>query len=275
MIVLPVVVPSATHTNVVAGNSGTNITAGGTAHVKGAWASLIAETLKPSYGIWVHVSNVGASATNTSGLLDIGLGDVGGGNEVVVIPDLDIGAAGEIAVDTAGGKGYFFPVFIPAGVSIRARSQSVIVSDTVLVAVWLFQDTPYPWTCGSVSAYGVVSASSCGTLVPVANNAFGTWTQITSATDRDHRFWTVGFDQGGDTTLQASLMNIRIGFGPSSSDVTEILTMMNFVSSSTEGIAGPMGPNLAYKPVPAGSTLFASIAGNHTESRGIIIYGMD
>lgn len=256
----------------VAARDGTTVTASGTVHTKGSWSSLIDPTTFPSYGVWVGFTAVHAANTNTSLLVDIGYGPTGGGSEQVVLPDLNaFGAHGNTYV---AGRWYYFPVYIPSGVRVSGRCQAVTASDTVVVTVFLEQDPLYANPAGGVLAYGVDSANSRGTSVPCASNAFGAWTQITSSTTRPHRFWGVGLDLLGDSSEATSdAYIIELGVGPDSSNVSRIY--YGKLQSTTAEIIGPQFPLLSYAPVAAAKALWARLARDHTENRGVIIYGVD
>lgn len=273
-LVIPSVIGGLGDTNLTASSrAGTTITASGTAHVKGSYSILIDPTTKPSYGIWIRLRGVAGSATNTSLLVDISYGPTGGGNEQVLILDLDAGAAD--SGSQVMGKCYYFPVYIPSGVAVSARCQAVIVSDTVVVAVWLNQDPAYRWTCGMTETYGEDEATSNGTSVTPASGSFGSWTQIGTNSDpiRAHRFWTVGYSLGTDTTVAAADVLIEIGTGPDSANVS-VIGRFSFAQTGGELIDGPF-PIIVYGPVVPAAKLWARIASGEAEARRIIIYGMD
>lgn len=276
VIMLPPTLGGLGDTNLAAGSrAGTTVTASGTAHTKGSYSSLIDPTTRPSYGIWIHLSNVFTTATNTSMLVDIAYGPTGGGNEEILILDLDAGAAGPTTTGPSG-KHYWFPVYIPSGVRVSARCQAVITSDTVTVAVMLTQDAAYNWSCGAVHTYGENEAASHGTSVTPASGSFGSWTQIGAGTDpiKTHRFWHVGYSIGTDTSAAAAEVLIEIGTGPDSSNVTTI-GRFRFLQTSGESIDGPWPDVPVYQPVNAGDELWARIASAETEARRVIIYGCD
>src|SRR3972149_6002152 len=136
---MPLAVPATfgqTHeSNVTAADrNGATVTASGTAHVKGSWASCIDPTSRPSYGVTVIVTGIGVAATRSSFLIDIGIGPTGGGSEQVVIPNLDCWGACASGSNAHGAKSWYFPLYIPAGVRVSARGQASVVSDVANVA---------------------------------------------------------------------------------------------------------------------------------------------
>lgn len=270
MLVVPPTMGGVIQTNLTASaRNGTTVTASATIHTKGSWSSLIDPTSQPSYGIWVRGRGVAASATATGLLLDIGYGPTGGGNEEILLPDLDMGYAS----GATGAKYFYFPCYIPTGTRVSGRCQALIASDTVSVAIWLQQDPLYAFYGGKVDAYGVDGSNSRGTSVTPGNGSFGSWTQITSSTNRAHRFWAMGYDALADTTIVNAEIVAQLGTGPDSSNVTVILET-GFVQGGAEELDGP-SVLLGYSPVPSGKIIFARLASAEAEARGVIAYGMD
>lgn len=269
----PLLVGASWETNLSASTrNGFGLTASGTTHTMGSWTALVDPTTAPSYGIMVALLDVGASNANTSMLVDIGYGPTGGGNEVVLLPFLNAGAAA--ALNTGAVKCFSFPVYIPAGVRVSGRCQSAVVSDAVQCIVWLMQDRTFNVVPGGfVEAYGEVTASSRGTLVTPGNGSFGSWTSL-GTTVRDHRFWGLGYDQGGDQSIASTGLAIELGIGPNSGDVTRIFGPVWFGQSNAESIGGGF-PLCGYAPVKSGTELWVRIGSSETEQRGVIAYGCD
>jgi hypothetical protein len=244
------------------------VTAGGTAHTKGAWTQLIASTPYDAYGIWVGIDGIHVSAGATNYLVDIGVGPAG--SEQVIIPNLDVWGADA----TAAGLNpliFWFPVYIPAGSRIAARSQSVTASKTCRVMVTLDGVPWYGlWGLGPVVDYGTNLAASNGTSVTPGNGAFGAYVQV-GTTSRDHTFWTVRMDGLADTTLSAETVLVEVGVGPSGAQ--QSLGVIRFRHTTTEQIAGgPFPLFLASLPVPSGTQVWVRMAAGSTEARGAIVY---
>jgi hypothetical protein len=251
-----------------AARNGATVTCG-TANTKGSYASLVDPTSNPSYGVWVRVRGISVSATVTSFLLDIAYGPTGGGNEQVIIPNLDCWGANL----NLQGKLFFFPVYIPSGVRVSARAQSATASKTGVVAIWLAQDPPYGFVGGRVEAYGAVLTTSLGTSVTPASGAFGSWTQLVASTLRAHRFWTAGYDALSDTTTTSQQLLLELGVGPDASNVSPIYSG-SCSTDSNENVES-LFPLISYAPVPSGKAIFARIASGETEARGVVAYGVD
>jgi len=250
---------------------GTTITAGATAHTKGAWVQLLAATDEDTYGITVRVRDVHTAATVTSYLLDIGSGPAA--SEVVVIEDLDCDAAP--AGSEVSARSYFFPGFIPKGERVAARAQSLIVSDVSTVGIWLHQaaegwgmEVPSLW-----ERLGAVTASH-GVSVTPALNAFGSWTAILDPITKPYRWWHVGFDRLADTTILVNTqVMIELGLGDTAAAVSTI-GMWEFAKNSAEIISGPWPAGPVYAPAVADTALgvYARIAAGGVEPRGVLVY---
>lgn len=260
-------------TNITAAaRDGTTITGSGTAHVKGSYSSLVATTTKPSFGIWLMFKGANVSATNTSQLVDIAIGNSGGGSEEVIIPNIMVGACAVGGGSNLGRLNYF-PCYIPSGLSVRCRLQGVIISDTLNVSCYLDQDNEIPRNYDKWIAYGADTATSGGTAVTPASGSFGTWTAIGGGSDptRTHRIWAAAYAIGTDTTVVNASVIVEIGTGPDSSNVTTF-GRFYYAQGSAEEVAGPL-PLLVYRKIKAATKLWARIASAEAEARQIVIYG--
>lgn len=255
--------------------NGTVITAGSTAHVKGAYSAgqLIASTDEDTYGVTICVNGLHVVATVTSYLLDIGIGP--SGSEVDLIQDLDCWGADLVGTQGSGNqKTWFFPVFIPKGERVAARAQALAVSDVANVVIFLHQaadgwgmEVPVMW-----ERLGAVTNSN-GVSVPQASGAFGAWTTILDPITKNYRWWHVGFDGLADTTITTEQAVLEIGIGDTTADVTTIGTWQ-FGESVSEIIGGPIPAVPVFAPLVDDDAkgVFARIAAGSAESRGVLVY---
>jgi hypothetical protein len=283
MLLAPPAIGQLHQSNVTAAaTTGTSITAHASANTKGSYTSLVDPTNEPSYGIWVAFSEASSSAAVANILVDIAYGPTGGGNEEIILPDLNAGAAAEHGT-RMGTKFYFFPVYIPDGVALRARCAASTGGDSVLVQTWLLQKPAYEFTCGLVSVYGRDAANSRGTSVTPGSSAFGSWTEMLNAAGgsgltRPHRFWTMMLDGLADTTLVDDIYEVcELGVGPTGT-VTTIGGLWHFGEEGGEVIANTI-PLIVHAPVGVDATneklwVRMSQTGS-TEARGCMVWGMD
>lgn len=257
-------------------SAGTTVTGSASIHTKGAWAQLFAATSARSLGILIAIENTAASNTNTSTLLDIGQGAAG--SEQVIIPDL---AAGYTLNENVSNdfRAYYFPLFIPDGVRLSARLQAVTASKTANVRVHLFQrpmGAGMNWFGTRVTAYGVVAASSRGTLATSGTNAYGTAGQLTASTTHPIRFMQLGM-QGGSLAALADvrvLADVRIGATTSIAG-----PLMGSADTGTESVSFNAGNSTLARQsfdLPAGVDLrVASMVNTGTTAYDWIAYGVD
>jgi hypothetical protein len=254
--------------------AGTTITANATPHTKGATPTqLIASTAADSYAIQVHVHNNATSNATTSTLLDIMTG--GSGSEVVLIPDLMAGWVLPVATSNAW-RTYTFPIFIPSGTRLSARSQSVVASKTCSVAITLMQrPTQLGYVGTRVTAYGVTSASSYGTLHTAgATSTYGaTAGQLTASSTNPIRYMQIGVDPSNRTTTVDAYGWYRLQVG------TNVLIddLLIATDTGTESIAFEEANRVlsgCLWNLPAGTDLRYAIASSAV-SFSSIVYAVD
>jgi len=254
--------------------AGTTITANATPHTKGATPTqLIASTAADSYAIQVHIHNNASSNATTSTLLDIMRGAAS--SEVVLIPDLMAGWALPVALSNAW-RTYTFPIFIPAGTRLSARSQSVVASKTCSVAITLFQrPTQLGFVGTRVTAYGVTSASSYGTLHTAgATSTYGaTAGQLTASSTNPIRYMQIGVDCSNRTTNVDAYGWYRLQLG------TSVLVddLLISTDTGTESIGFDTANNALTTmlwDLPAGTDLRYAIASTAV-SFSSIVYAVD
>jgi hypothetical protein len=251
------------------------VAANATINTKGTTPTeLIASTAANSFGVFVHVDSTATSNTNTATLLDIMTG--GAGSEVVLIPDLMVGWKLGRAVDVTL-RTYYFPIFVPSGTRLSARSQSVVASKTCLVLVTLLQrPTQLGWVGSRVTAYGVDAANSRGTTMTSGNNAYGTPAAVSGSTTNPIRYMQLGLDPGTRSTVTDQRVWAAIYLGASNvlvdnlQGATDTGTESIGFDQANQVLAG-MNWNL-----PSGLDLRVATMHNTTgASFSAIVYGVD
>lgn len=252
--------------------AGITVTGSATPHVMGAYTTIIDPLSYPTFGLAINVTGVAVSVTDTSMLMNISIAPSGGGNEQIIIPFLDVGAASLIGA--AGGKYYFFPVYIPAGKAVRAQVQGVVANDQAAVIAHAYEHPPYGFTeSGAIqewTQYGAVSANSRGTAVTSALNAFGTEAQITASTSRNHNWFHVGFSYGTNTNVTGGRYRVRLARDTAAADVIGIWDFG--APTSAEDINGPFHTWPVNYPLPAGSALNIDVDGAAAEAVTVMVY---
>lgn len=271
-LILPSPFPGSFQTNLTAASRvGTAVAGPVATNTKNTtYTTLIATTSFDTFGVWIRIKDSVVSAAISNALMDLAVGAAAA--ERVIVPNIVAGNAG--AGSGPQGRIYYFPVYIPAGARLSATLQSTNASESANVAVWLCQQTRFPWVPGPIADYGTDTANSRGTSVTPASGSYGSWTQISAGTSRDHRHWTVLPANLADTTLTDEAWVIDIGFGPDSANVEPLITAYGAGSFTGEEIWTAV-PLWVTQSVPSGTKLFARMAAGSTEARSIIIYGAD
>lgn len=213
---------------------GTTVTSDNDPDTKGPWVELVAATDCDASLIYIDFPyNEWGGAPF---LIDIGAG--GSGSEVPIISDLQ-------AYQTGGpgaGHSYKFPLFIPKGTRLSARSQdnfggqAYIDMSVRLVAGSLLAASP----SGKVATYGATTNSHGTTVDPGATaNTKGAWVEVAAATEFAHQWltmavmnydgffasdmrWLVDVGVGASGSEQVIMPNIPLR-GSSQSDLPEPL----------------------------------------------------
>lgn len=222
-----------------------NVTFPATAHTKSAWVQVIASTAANANYLQFLSGSVSLEATDTSTLLDIGVGAAG--SEVVVVPDLAIG--GWSSAITA------MPVAIPSGARVSIRLQSARTTGTLSNnGILLLSSPDYALTPASVDVIGINTGTSAGTAL---SGASGAWTQITSSTAKDYQCVVIVPSTSSTNTANiTATLNLGVGASGAEREIGSLGGRFNasesFISQPVAGVTGL--PSIC-GPVPAGSRL--------------------
>lgn len=237
-----------------AAGSGTTVSnPAGAANTKNTtWTQLIASTSFDSQLVVVTLANASATATDTSTLLDIGIG--ASTAETVIIPDL---LAGQTTSSNLTPRSYIFPLRIPSGSRVSARSQSVRTTgnNVVLIQLWGGPRDPDRWWAGStVTAYGINTADSGGTAVTAGNTGAETATPVAiGTTSADHECIVAGV-AGNNTAFNGLTYHWDVGIDVASTSwLIRDALMMQTDTSERITPSGVWMPIFAH--VPSGSVL--------------------
>lgn len=228
----------------VSQSSAVTVTASATPHTVGAWAELIASNAAETQWLSVAAMNTAASATDTSALLDIGIGAAG--SEVAVVTSLPVGFA-----NIAPGMHHLLPLRVPRGARVAARMQGIISADTVSVIATTMGGAPGQGRSpSSLVTLGATTASSRGTNMPTSD----TYVEITAATSQAFAGLLVAATlSGAGVSAQASVYTVAVGAAG-----TEVaIGTATFSCASSEAISrAPLGSIAAAQP-------FAGVIGRH------------
>jgi hypothetical protein len=250
-------------------SAGTVITASASINTKGSWAQLVASSAIDSCCLEVALTGNASSSANGQSV-DIGIG--AGGSEVVIVADLMTQPPWNNSVH------YVFPISIPAGTRIAARTQATTASSPVTCAVNLFDGEFARESYGGVGTVGFVSASTHGTAItPSATaNTKGSYSQLIASTASDYVGFVLGFDlqNASVTTVQSFLLDLAIGAAASEVNIVSNFSVFSVVASSFR--VAPA--NSAFYPIqiPAGTRLSARVQSSIASGAavGVTFYGV-
>ncbi len=231
--------------------SSPSLTANATPHAKGAWAQLTASTPGACNALILEVHSVATTATATATLLDIGIGAAG--SEVAIAENIAIGSA---AVGTGNGINFTLPVYVPAGVRLAARIQSLVANKTCTLVWTLNYDRNGVETPTALDVLGTSTSTSTGTALSTA----GTYVEVVAATAKTYS--AIGIVPSASGTNMASYnLTYTLAVGPAGSEV-DMAVFSKIVSSSAEYMARPnVSPAIYALNIPTGSRLSVKQAG--------------
>lgn len=236
---------------VAANSTGPILATAGTSFVKGAWTQIVASLSQDASWMMFFLETINSSGTNYA--VDIGVG--GSGSEVAIVSNLLFSG------QTAGFVRYMFPLSIPAGTRVSARTAgNGAPGGGLSVGFTVFSDSYQSAGCGSaVDTYGLNSATILGTAVDPGGtaNTKGAYSQIVSSTFADIGGIFVVFDSqntgSGSSNVFYSLIDIAVGGSGSEVVIVPNILLSLFLGGS----AAILGGYLPYMPIqiPSGSRL--------------------
>jgi hypothetical protein len=229
-------------------------TTSATANTKGSYTQLIASTAFNYQGLWVQ----GWVSDAKSCVIDFAVGAAA--SETIIIPNY---FAGQGTINNVNVGGGFFPLAIPAGTRISARSAVSVTGTSFPYCAlygmhggWLFPEMGRCEMFGNAAASRGVVVDPGGTA-----NTKGAWTQIAAATSFNWKAMIVR--PGFNATLGASHPRYQfdIGVGAGGSEVVLIPDLWwssdRFGSISSDATWGPF-----LVDIPAGTRISCRVQSN-------------
>lgn len=246
---------------------GRRLTASGTPHAKGSWATLATATYDV-YGFWLGVNGVATAATRTDMMIDIGYGTASS-PENIIVPEF---LCGWRSTPNLGALMQWFPIFIPKGAVIQGRIQALIASDTADVVVFLnggASAMPGPLFSGC-DAYGTNTAASTGTShTPGNSGAESTDANIGSTASKNYGAVML-MVQG--TLSQTTQTNIAYHWELTIGGTTVAEWFVE--GHTTEVVHGPFPPCPVFCSVPEGTQMQVQAEASGTaQAYDVALYG--
>lgn len=255
---------------------GTGVASSTTANTKGSYVELFGSPTTSDM-TWAHVTidcspfSVGGAESSA---IDLAIG-ASGSQQVVVSNLLNYG---QVAGDTYDYTcSYFFPLALPSGTHLWARSQTTQTSgDPVGVSLIgfdsSFHDAPGA-SCSCYDTYGFVSGSTMGTTLTASGtaNLKGAYSTIVSSVAHAIQGFFLAFDSQGSGSNTLALIDLAIGAAGQ-----EVVIMPNIlVFSNSAGVVMPQTTPFIPIAIKLGTRIAArcqSSSGGKTY--GITLYGL-
>jgi hypothetical protein len=249
---------------------GTNVQAGASAHsLSASFVELFSTVDFDVHWVTIFVHSTAGANTRTDMLLNIYKG--ANGSEVLLIDSLAVGWASTMSLGDF--KLVSFPLFIPQGTRITAKTRSVVGSKNCQVCVILdgCGGMPAHWVGRGVETLGANTASSTGTSVTPGTASEGTFTAIGTSTYRYG--YVVPWVHGtlADTTQADNQLMCDIGVGG-----TALPGLSDFCfNTNTNEAISPWGSSGSFCDIAAGTALQARLQSSSTaEAADCLIYGV-
>lgn len=252
---------------------GTQITASGSTNTKGAYTQLTASSAFDVCWCCVGILiNAGATSTGVQAGVDISVG--AGGSEKVVVPNLCV-SVGPASFNEEYCL-YSFPLSIPSGTRIAARSQSNVASQTVNVMLQLF-DGGFTNMEGAanVDSIGFSTATSFGTPITCGTSGSkGSYAQLIASTSVDYMGLLLHIDTQNTATVNSDPYSVDIAIGGSGS---EVVIIPDYVTNPPAAALLSNSASHFYPiAIPAGTRLAArgTNGGANAQPLGVSLYGV-
>lgn len=205
------------------------VTAPSTTHTMGAWVEIASALTEDVCCVTINTTApVNVSGTNTSTMLELGVG--ASGSEQAIVTGILVGNK------SSSTAGWVVSVFIPKGARVAVRMQSAVPSASYTFRFRFGRlnyraAKPAPY----VSAIGADYATSSGVFVPVGSiHTKGAWTELTPATSERLAGFQVCADGASDTAIPGGSALLDIGFGPSGSEVPLLENLFYVIGASEQ-----------------------------------------
>lgn len=245
--------PSALLSNgVTAGSSvrdAITITAPATPHtLSGTWTTVTGSLASDASGIYVYLPTNTTGATDTSTILEIG---IGAASSEVLWGKVLAGYHTE-------GDLLWLPGHIASGSRVSARLQSAVANASIIPFFYFTAEKSEHF--GTPFVIGANTAASQGTvLTPHASvNTKGAWTQLTASSASAIAAISVMVQGAGGTAMNSSAILVDIGIGGSGSEVV-IMPDLYYLGNSAEFYRW-RSPTTLGRYIPAGTRISARYA---------------
>jgi len=254
------------------GTFGPSVPAPASTNTKGTWVAIHATINYDLYYHTINFSEVSATGVSSRVLCDLGIGP-DSSNVTVIAENLN---ASNAAPHSQGGTVYHsWPLYVPAGTQLWARTQSNIANQACRVQVSSWGGLDHPESFPKISfieALGEATGTTSGTAITAgASGALGTATSM-GAFAND--VCAVGMSIGSDNAALTAGGYLGAVATDATATVQELGTICTHKNLTTVE-AVRENHTLAWCDIPAGQTMSARISctGTSDGSFWAILYG--
>ncbi len=231
----------------------------GASNVEGSWTQIASSGVLTQDCYWIYFYILGGAVSGAAKghLLDIGVDPAGGTSYTAVVSNFVCGSSA--AANGVGVKEYLIPFFIKSGSSVAVRVQGDnATAGTIRVAMkWYGKPSrPEAVPVGRYSETIGTITNSSGVSITPGNGVFSSYVSL-GTTVKPLWWWQIGC-QAINATLSGRHTFVELSWGDVSNKQIISRTMMSTTTTETASNLLNTGMTVceAYKPVPAGSTLY-------------------
>lgn len=231
---------------------GTNVQSGAvTQTLSASFTELVAALPHNIYWITITIAATATAATATDALLQLYIGDAG--SEKHWIPDLLAGWSDTTSTGGTAPRVYQFPLYLPSGTRISAKSQALETSKTVRVRLeYSGAHNANGWYGMGVEALGTNISVSQGTSVTPGNASDGTWTDMGTSTFSYGYVLPMIHGSLTDVTMGSQFIHVDVGSGGASFPELEDFLVATTGSEYTDDCFGGLG---RFTMIPANTAI--------------------
>ncbi len=245
---------------------GTLLTADGAAHTKGTDTAVMSGIAYDCWGIDIVFSSSATDATIRRQMIDLlidpaaGVGNAGSSWSVLIN---NLFVNGSAYGSGAIGHQFYFPIFLPAGTAIGARTQDVVGSGAVRLSMRIIGQPTRPDLVKVghvVQTIGATTASTSGVAVTPGTDDWGSYSASMGTLTRDAWWWQIGIGSN-DTSMVQNTMRFDVAF-----DATAKYTALSGALYSVTATTGEASNKTAFssqlpiRHAPAGTDVYVRAA---------------
>jgi hypothetical protein len=245
---------------------GTTLTADGSSHTKGSDTALLSGIAHDCWGLSIGFSTGATDTAVRRQMVDIridpaaGVGNAGSSWSALID---NLFMHGSVFGASQLGHSFYFPLFLPAGTAIGARTQDVVGGGSVKCFIRVHGQPTRPDMVKvghKVQTIGATTASTSGVAVTPGTQTYGSHTASMGTLTNDAWWWQVGWGTN-DSTMSSNTGTIEISHDATSKYICASGILWTSNGSEQSGKTA-MGEGLPIRHAPAGTDVYVRMAGH-------------